>query len=174
MVTLNVFDKATLKVVAIINGENGESCLHAAGAADASGKQPYCSPELGWEFEKLDEKGNSLPLTIRVPREIADGEKVNPKLVYTHEDGKRYLRSLTARELRLESVPHSNLVHDERALDVPEDVVVIEAATFDPDAPVGTPGAPHRMTQAQLDEHSAQQRQQLADTAAKHGLKVSQ
>ena len=173
MAKLYVYDKATLKVVTVITGPDGASCEHAAGAADASGNQPYCNNLLGWEFAKFDAEGNELPLSIKVPREIADGEKVNPKLVYTHEDGKRYLRSLTKAELRKDSVSHTNLVHDEHALELSGDVAVIEATEFDADAPVGTSGAPHKMTQKQFDEHYAQNFLQLVETAAKHGLKVS-
>jgi len=51
MARLYVFELTTLAVVAIIEGPDGVSCEHAAGQADSAGKQPYCSPELGWQYD---------------------------------------------------------------------------------------------------------------------------
>lgn len=51
MVNLYVYEKATKKVVAVIQGPDAVSCEHAAGYVDEQGQQPYCSEDLCWSFE---------------------------------------------------------------------------------------------------------------------------
>jgi hypothetical protein len=148
MARLYVFNKATFAVVAIIEGPDGVSCEHAAGHADASGKQPYCSPDLGWEHDAHD--GCEGPCTM-VPRNTGTDAKGQP--VYARDK-------------------KNNIEHDHVALVGVEDAPVIQAATLDVDAEVGTPGAPHKMTQAQLDEHIRNQAAEQRKLAEKHGLKV--
>lgn len=143
MERLYVFNKATFVVVAIIVGPDGVSCEHAAGHADASGKQPYCSPELGWEHDKHD--GCEGPCAM-VPRANPDGSFAKDR--------------------------HGNIIHDHVDLVGVDEAPVIEAATLDVDAEVGAPGGPHKMTQAQLDEFIRSQAEEHKRLAAKHGLRV--
>lgn len=167
MAKLYAYNVATLVVLAIFEGPDGVSCEHAAGAPDESGDTPYCKEGVAWSFST----------TILEPRKIADGEKVNPRLVYEHKHEDkvvgRYLRELTKAEERgSDPIQHDRLVHDERELIVPDGVKVIEVAQFDPDADIGTPGAPHKMTQAQLDAHHEQMLEEHRKVAKRHGLKA--
>lgn len=168
MVQLYAYNMATLTVLAIFQGPDGVSCEHAAGAPDEAGETPYCKEGIAWSFST----------TIRIPRQIAEGERVNPRRVYEHKhEGKvigRYLRDLTkAEEKGVDPIPHKNLVHDEAQLIIPADVPVINVDQFDADAEIGTPGAPHRMTQAQLDAHHEQQLAEVEKTATRHGLRFN-
>jgi hypothetical protein len=140
MPQLYVFNKATFVVVAIIQGPDGVSCEHAAGHTDATGKQPYCSPELGWEHDAHDGCEGAC---VMVPRQIGTDKEGKP--IYTHD--------------------HVQLVGI-------GDAPVIQAAQLDVDAEVGTPGGPHQMTQAQYEQHVANQREEHRKLAAKHGLKA--
>lgn len=166
MVQLYVYNKATRTVIAIIQGPNGVSCEHAAGAPDETGNKPYCNESVAWSFKT----------TILEPRKIADGEMVNPRLVYEHKhEGKvvgRYLRKLTKAEQKgSDPIQHKDLEHDEFELIVPEGIPVIDAAEFDHEAEIGEPGAPHRMSQAEFDAHHAQQVAELEKNAKRHGLR---
>jgi hypothetical protein len=178
MVKMFVFNKATAIVVAILVGPDGVSCEHFAGHTDSSGKQPYCSPELGWQFEKLDANGEALPAHTLVPRVIGDGEMVNPRLVYEHKhEGVvvgRYLRKLTKAQLKsTDEIKDVNLEHDQVDLVLPKDVPVIEVAQFDHEGEIGQPGGPHIMTQEQFAAHLRQQAEENSKLATKHGLKVN-
>jgi hypothetical protein len=51
MIEMYVYEKATNKTVAVIQGPCAASCEHAAGHIDEQGKQPLCSEDLCWGFD---------------------------------------------------------------------------------------------------------------------------
>lgn len=159
---LFIYEKATHKVVTIIEGPDAISCEHEAGEehldekyAWSFGQKQGPNGETGLELDLMPaDKATWIPRIYEpVPDENGavevghdlDGNVswTRPKFKTTIVGGKEH---------------HVMVAHD---LEVPSDVRVVLAEQFDPMKPVGVKGGPRRMTETQIEEDAARHRERL-------------